>query len=102
MTNDYYRYIITRWRLSNHNLKIETGRYTKPMTPRAERKCDLCNVIEDEHHVVFVCPTYDTVRNGHETLLSSNNISIFLDCNISNMKETATLLHQIEQIRKDK
>ena len=102
MTNDYYRYIITRWRLSNHDLKIETGRYTKPMTPRAERKCDLCNVIEDEHHVVFVCPTYDTVRNGHETLLSSNNISIFLDCNISNMKETATLLHQIEQIRKDK
>ena len=29
MLSDYYRYIITRWRLSNHKLKIETLRYEK-------------------------------------------------------------------------
>ena len=28
--NDYYRYILTRWRLSNHDLRIETGRRTRP------------------------------------------------------------------------
>ena len=31
---DHYRYIITRWRLSCHDLKIETGRYAKPTIPR--------------------------------------------------------------------
>ena len=101
MANDFYRYIISRWRLSNHDLKIETGRYTKPVTPREERKCNVCNTIEDEYHAVFVCPRYVAVRAGHDSLLSCKNISTFLDCNITNMKETATILHQIEQIRKE-
>ena len=101
MTNDHYRYIISRWRLSNHDLRIETGRYTKPITPREERNCDTCNTIEDEHHVIFDCPKYDTVRNGHETILSCNAISTFLDCSYTNIRETASILHEIERFRKE-
>ena len=32
--DDHHRYIITRWRLSNHDLRIETGRRTRPSTER--------------------------------------------------------------------
>ena len=44
--HDYFRFIITRWRLSNHKLKIEVGRYTKPLTSRNERLCDYCELLE--------------------------------------------------------
>ena len=55
---NYYRRIITRWRLSNHQLRIETGRYTRPYVHRKARVCILCNLLEDEDHVIFVCPIY--------------------------------------------
>ena len=101
MANDYHRFIITRWRLSNHDLKIETGRYTRPITPREERFCTMCGVIEDEYHAVFICPRYEELRIGHESILACNNISTFLDCNTTNIGETASLLHKIEKKSKD-
>ena len=101
MTNDHYRFILTRWRLSNHDLKIESGRYTRPITPRDQRTCDTCGVLEDEYHVVFVCPAYNEQRIGHESILSCNDISAFLDCNVTNIRETASLLHGIEKKRKN-
>ena len=30
---EYLRVIVTRWRLSNHDLRVETGRYVRPWTP---------------------------------------------------------------------
>ena len=48
MVEDTYRRIITRWRLSSHKLFIETGRYIIPCLNRNERKCLICNVIEDK------------------------------------------------------
>ena len=42
---DEQRSVISRWRLSNHQLRIETGRYDSPKTPRENRKCLLCNVV---------------------------------------------------------
>ena len=39
--NERKRVIIPRWRLSNHQLKIETGRYTTPKTPRNDRTCSV-------------------------------------------------------------
>ena len=98
--NDYHRYIISRWRLSNHDLKIETGRYTKPCTPREERLCNVCNSIEDEYHVIFVCPLYTTIRHNYVDLVESNNISMFLDPSFNRMKRTANFLHEIELFRK--
>ena len=44
-----YRYAFTRLRTSSHRLAIETGRWTKPhSTPRFDRKCQLCNTLEDD------------------------------------------------------
>ena len=98
--HDYYRYIITRWRLSNHNLKIETDRYVTPIIPREERTCELCNVLEDESHVIFKCPRYNLIREQYRILLTkNNNISKFLNPTISDANETAKYLHDIEKLR---
>jgi hypothetical protein len=59
------RKILTRFRISNHNLAIEKGRYTIPKTPLNKKKCKNCNnkSIEDEEHFLLICPKYDLIRN---------------------------------------
>lgn len=58
-----YRYALTRLRTSSHMLEIEIGRWTKPhVTPRSERKCQLCNSLEDEFHFILECPLYNEFR----------------------------------------
>ena len=48
------RTALCRLRRSSHRLFIERGRW-KSM-PRLDRKCTLCNEIEDEYHVMLICP----------------------------------------------
>ena len=88
--NNYYRKILIRWRPKNHKLEIETGRYSRPVVQRVNRVCSICNILEDEDHVVFVCSAYQTVRNKFHRVLSTNS-------DIINLKrkfiiETALLL----------
>ena len=65
-----YRIILTRWRLSCFDLQIETGRYNR--TPREERLCSLCGVVEDEQHVLFRCRAYNSIRTQFFVLLEKN------------------------------
>lgn len=45
---------MTRLRVSSHRLNIEAGRWSRPqITPREERKCLICNKLEDEYHFLF-------------------------------------------------
>ena len=60
--NDELRITITRWRLSCHKLRIETGRYTYPITPRDERKCKMCLTVENESHALFYCAAHTFIR----------------------------------------
>ena len=100
--NDYCRRIITRWRLSNHKLKIETGRYSRPFVQRADRVCTICNILEDEYHVVFVCPVYQTLRIKYRRLLSANDdIKSILNPKKESIIETAQLLYEVEKVRKE-
>ena len=101
-TNDYFRKIVTRWRLSNHSLKIETQRYCRPHIPRENRVCTLCNKLEDEAHVIFECPLYHAVRRQHELLLAARqNVKDILNPEHDNIIDTAKLLYDIENARKD-
>ena len=68
--DDRKRYIITRWRLSNHKLLIETGRYHIPYIERMDRKCWQCNVVEDERHPIYVCPAFLFIRENYQQLLT--------------------------------
>ena len=47
------RQAMAKFRISNHRLRIETGRYDN--TPVDERTCLICHTIEDEQHVLLNC-----------------------------------------------
>ena len=97
--DDRKRSVITRWRLSNHKLRIETGRYQVPYIERAERKCWQCNVLEDESHAIFLCPTFSLVRQDHLRLLAKyETVRDILDPEINDIYEVADFLLEIEVI----
>ena len=56
------RLIITKWRTSNHRLRIETARRERPKPPKCDRLCSHCGVIEDEEHAIFHCSLYRLLR----------------------------------------
>ena len=66
------RKIYTKFRISNHKLKVELGRYLKPYLPFEERICEKCfsDDIEDEIHFLLQCPNYSQKR---KSLLNSIN-----------------------------
>ena len=101
MLSDYFRVIISRWRLSNHRLNIETGRYTKPKTPRQDRVCNVCNILEDERHVIYKCPRYREIRIKYEHLIANDNIKQFLNPKYGTIKDTACFLYDIEARRRE-
>jgi hypothetical protein len=55
---------IARFRVSSHNLRIETGRHENPKIPVEERICNKCpsNEIEDEMHCLLNCSSHLTHR----------------------------------------
>ena len=67
------RSLLTKLRISAHDLNIETGRYTN--TPRDERTCEWCkivlstNIVEDELHFLLHCDLY----NSHRQTIIANN-----------------------------
>ena len=66
-----YRTVITRWRMSCHSLRIQTGRYNRPRIPRDQRTCKACNVLEDEQHALFDCAAHTFLRLRHASILST-------------------------------
>ena len=43
----------------SHRLHIESGRWNRAQpTPRENRLCSICNVLEDEFHFLFECSLY--------------------------------------------
>lgn len=65
ISENKYKISLSRFRLSSHNLLIETGRYNG--LPRDERLCNFCNMrkIEDEYHLLLVCPYYMELRRKY-------------------------------------
>ena len=94
--DDCKRSSITRWRLSNHKLHIETGRYKIPPTPRESRKCISCKVLEDEHHAIFVCPIFNSIRLQFTYLLNKyTSVQAILDPDLLDTLEVAKLISEI-------
>ena len=64
---------VTKFRLSNHNLMIETGRHRK--IPKEIRFCPFCqNSVETEIHFLFHCPIYSIMRvDLYNTITRENN-----------------------------
>ena len=47
------RQLLTKFRISDHSLKIEIGRYRN--IPKEQRLCDNCKVIDNDHHFFLHC-----------------------------------------------
>ena len=69
LRNFEQRRLFTKFRISNHQLAIETGRYYN--IPRDDRLCSLCktNMIETEQHLILHCPTYSNFRSEFQSKL---------------------------------
>ena len=64
VTNVQQRITLTKLRLSNHNLAIETGRYVRPYNKPKERICPISKKdVEDERHFLTLCPAYQEKRS---------------------------------------
>jgi hypothetical protein len=96
---------IARFRLSDHKLKIETGRHCRPRLPPEQRTCFHCkDCIEDEAHFLVNCPLYQHLRNRHiitrECLSESDNLVSILGSNdINTLSNLAVFLHESFEIR---
>ena len=85
------RKALTRLRISNHKLRIETGRHQN--IPREERICENCalNKIEDEKHFLLECSKYSSLRSQHLDKLTNgyNNYDTFTQLMKMNQKGQA-------------
>jgi hypothetical protein len=65
ISENKYRIALTRFRISSHDLLIETGRHTN--IDRQNRICKNCNMnmIESEYHFLLVCPKYRDLRKKY-------------------------------------
>ena len=115
ISNPHHRTTVNKFRLGNHQLRIETGRHTVPKTPLNLRICSFCHSgeIENEMHFLFSCKLYDDLRlNFFNKLadkycifneLDKNDKSLFLSNNIDPIvcRLTATFVFKAMTLRHD-
>ena len=61
LTPEAYRISFTRLRLTSHNLRSETGRWSR--LPVDRRLCP-CGGIQDEEHIITSCPKTQALRTA--------------------------------------
>ena len=74
---------IGRLVLRCHRLKIETGAWTKEKTPKEQRLCNICRVLENELHFIFHCVNYSVLRDQY--------INYFFDTHYANLTDVDKL-----------
>ena len=97
--NDTNRATITRWRLSDHKLLIETGRCQIPYVERIDRKCPQCDVLEDETHAIYNWPLLDSIRKQYRRLLHKyGNVKLLLNPDVRDVYDVSNLLTEIDVV----
>ncbi len=64
LENRGHQIALSKFRISSHNIRIETGRYDNPKSEPNERLCIFCDmqVDEDGKHFLLECPLYTDHR----------------------------------------
>ena len=72
--------------------------YTRPKTPSEDRKCTICEVVEDENHALFKCKGHRLIRKRYSKMLSvhDNVNKIFNPETIESATEIGKYLLEIE------
>ena len=97
-----HRVSLTRFRCSAHDLRVERDRHLPQAVrpPRHLRTCMFCcsSSVEDESHMVFHCPLYESLRFEFADLFSAdrNNLATFLD---QNPDRVANFVHSCFDLR---
>ncbi len=76
---EHQRKAFTRLRVVAHNLKIETGRWSRH--PRDQRLCD-CLSIQTEEHVITDCPLSQAVRNDNTHMVFNFPDFFYVNSNV--------------------
>ena len=71
------RVSLTRLRLSSHSFYVERGRWGSNKVVFEERKCRLCDVIEDEYHCLIECPRFVNERKGCLPMFLKNRPNMY-------------------------
>ncbi|MEW8548531.1 MAG: reverse transcriptase family protein [Candidatus Thiodiazotropha sp.] len=81
-----------RFRTSNHNLPVETGRWENIIL--ADRKCQLCqkNDIGDEFHYLLICPYFNDERKKSINQYFFKRPNILKFSELLNMKNETKLI----------
>jgi hypothetical protein len=88
ISNFEYRKLITKLRISEHNLLIEKGRHSN--IPREQRLCSHCKCIDDEKHFLVHCTINSELRSSFLNILNNEN-QIFN--NLSESKKLSYILN---------
>ena len=73
-----FRVALSKLRVSSHRLECEAVRWAKPVrVAYDERKCRVCNILEDEFHFIFECPVYSDLRKLYIDKYYINRPSMF-------------------------
>ena len=101
-----FRQSLTRLRVSSHRLEVESGRWNKPNPkPLLERKCKLCDTLEDEYHFVIVCPMYNDIRHLYIKQFYTKRPSMYKFISLINctsekqIRNLAVFVHKAFEIR---
>ena len=108
--NEKERISMTKFRLSNHQLMIEKGRYSN--LDKEQRFCPFCpDSIEDEKHFLTECKAYKNERRIFYTdiekdyrpfiLKNGSEKMIFLLSNKNMIKKTSRFIYECTQLRAD-
>ena len=91
---------IARFRVSSHNLRIETGRHVNPIIPLENRTCLKCDmhVVENEMHCLLICPNGQTHREDL-IRIANMNIGNFVQLNTEEKFKTIMSTKEPELIK---
>lgn len=95
---DYIRTSFTRLRLMSHNLKVETGRWSRTPPPLRHCICDRSEV-QDEQHVLLQCPLVNDLRGSFHTLNFQSVSELW--SNDDDCVNMCTFIHRVLQIFKE-
>ena len=119
--NKHLRRILAQFRTGSHWLSIETGRHKD--IPALDRSCPACSYkcvnpglpadqfdsfdsdeestdpVEDEHHVIFDCPSYTYARQLFPDIFGSNIVTVSQFLNQPDCNRVARFLTWVRHMR---
>jgi hypothetical protein len=76
------RWGLARIRTGSNELQVDKGRQTRPLVPRHERVCLVCNngSVEDETHFLLQCQAYASPRSTLQATIRERGTDVELSC----------------------